>query len=190
GKTTVGDAFEQLGIDVIDADVIAHQITAPGEPALEKIVELFGPSAVDANGRLDRAFVRGRVFDKPELREKLEALLHPVIRERMDQAARRSTSAYCILSIPLLVESGNTARVDRVLVVDAPDERRRVWIQNRSGLSDKEIDKIFAAQSTRESRLAIADDVIVNDGSVADLTKKVETLHRKYVAMAAGASSA
>lgn len=189
GKTTVSDAFARLGVDVIDADVIAHQVTAPGEPVLQDIARLFGPGALDERGALNRAFVRSAAFQNPGLREMLEGLLHPVIRERMDAAARASRTSYCILSIPLLVESGNTARVDRVLVVDAPDDRRRAWIRTRSGLSDSDIDGIFAAQATREERRAVADDIILNDGSVEDLYEKVGALHQRYLELAAGKHS-
>lgn len=185
GKTTVSDRFQKLGVDVIDADVIAHQVTGPGEPVLEVIAAQFGAGVIDADGALDRARLRTEVFGSPEMRRRLEAILHPVIRERMEVLARESTTGYCVLSIPLLVETHNAAKVDRVLVVDAPDDMRRLWIKARSGLNDAEIDGIFKAQATREERLAVADDVIVNDGTLASLYERVDELHQRYLELGA-----
>lgn len=184
GKTTVSDHFARLGVAVIDADVIAHQVTAAGEPVLDDISRLFGSRALDTHGELDRGFLRDAVFRDPDKRYQLESLLHPIIRTRMEQAAETSPGVYCILSIPLLVESGNAARVDRVLVVDAPESLRRHWIHERSDLTDAEIDGILAAQASREQRLDAADDIIVNDGSLESLYHKVEELHRRYMELA------
>jgi len=185
GKTTVSDLFAELGVEVVDADVIAHEVTARGEAVLDDIAAEFGPQAIGPDGGMDRGYMRAKVFSDPDKRRRLEAILHPVIRERMEQKVRESSGPYSILSIPLLIESRNAAKVDRVLVVDAPDDRRRKWIRARSGLSDAEIDGIFAAQATREARIAAADDVLVNDGSIEDLRGKVKALHERYVEIAA-----
>ncbi len=184
GKTTVSDRFASLGVEVIDADVIAHEVTRSGEPVVEQIAAVFGDEVLDAGGALDRAALRRLVFADPGKRRRLEAMLHPVIRERMEERARKARAPYCILSIPLLVESRNAARVDRVLVVDAPDAMRRRWIKARSALSDEEIDGIMQAQATRDERLEAADDVIVNDGSIEELHARVDALHRRYLAIA------
>ena len=185
GKTTVSDRFGSHGITVIDADVIAHEVTRPGEPVIGTIAREFGAGMVDTDGALDRAALRRAVFDDPARRRLLESLLHPVIRERMNERAAAARSPYCILSIPLLVESRDTARVDRILVVDAPRAMRREWIRQRSGLDDAEIDAIMNAQATREERLRVADDVIVNDGSIEQLYERVDALHSRYLAWAA-----
>ena len=185
GKTTVSDLFAELGVEVIDADVIAHEVTAPGEAVLDEIAAEFGPRAICSDGGMDRGYMRSEVFSNPDKRRRLEAILHPVIRERMELKVRACSGPYCILSIPLLIESRNAAKVDRVLVVDAPDDRRREWIRARSGLSDAEINGIFAAQVSREARIAAADDVIVNDGPIEALKEKVEALHARYLEIAA-----
>ncbi len=185
GKTTVSDRFASHGVTVVDADLIAHEVTRAGEPVVVAIRETFGTDMVDADGVLDRAALRRVVFDDPDKRRQLESLLHPVIRERMNARAAAADSPYCILSIPLLVESHNAARVDRILVVDAPEVMRRQWIRERSGLDDTQIDAIIDAQATREERLRVADDVIVNDGSIEQLHQRVDATHLRYLAWAA-----
>lgn len=184
GKTTVSDRFAELGIDVIDADVISRALTAPGGDAVAAVIEAFGDGVADAGGALDRDALRRRVFADPGERRRLEAIVHPMVRREMALQEAASTTPYCIVSIPLLVESQEPGRVDRVLVVDAPDALRRQWIQARSGLSEVEIDGIFAAQASREQRLAAADDVIVNDGTIEQLHEQVDALHARYLALA------
>ncbi len=181
GKTTVSDYFAKLGVTVVDADEIAHRITKNNHPVLSEIARVFGPGFIDSKGTLDRKRMRIEVFRNPPKRQLLEQVLHPVIRDEMEQAAGACNGPYCIMSIPLLVEGGDTAHVDRILVVDAPDEKRREWIRARSGLDDAEIDAIFAAQVTREQRLAAADDVILNSSDLASLHRKVEQLHERYL---------
>ncbi|GJL81175.1 MAG: dephospho-CoA kinase [marine bacterium B5-7] len=184
GKTTVSNRFATLGVDIIDADVIAHTVTAPGQPLVDKIADVFGTNVIANDGSLDRAALRRLVFNTPTSRARLEALVHPVVRRTMDDQVKASHSAYCILSIPLLAESKDTTRVDRILVVDAPDTLRRQWITLRSNLNDDEIDAIFSSQASRVERLAIADDVIVNDGSLEDLYRQVDQLHLVYLEIA------
>jgi len=184
GKTTVSNLFAELGVQIIDADVLAHEITRNNHPALEQIRLAFGPEFIDAEGNLDRNRMRQRVFENPAERKRLEGILHPIIREEMNALGDACNDAYCIFSIPLLIEGGNIHRVDRILVIDADEARRRVWIKQRSGLSDAEIDGIFSAQVNREQRLAAADDVIDNNGTPSDLVPQVNQLHQKYMNLA------
>lgn len=184
GKTTVGALFAAFGVEVIDADEIARAVTRDDRAVLRAIAETLGARFIDADGGLDRAATRRAVFADAGLRKKLEGILHPVIRSRMEERAAACEDDYCILSVPLLLESGAVKRVDRVLVVDAPDEVRRARVRRRSGLSEREIDGVFAVQWERDRRLAAADDVIVNDGGVDDLDGVVETLHGRYLRLA------
>jgi dephospho-CoA kinase len=181
GKTQVSDNFANFAVPIIDADIIAHEITQNRHPALDKIASQFGREYVTDDGALDRQRMRKLVFDQPDKRKILEGILHPIIQSRMHMRAQACTKPYCILSIPLLLEGNNQGRVDRILVVDAPDANRRRWIKARSGLSDTEINGIFAAQVSRQKRLDSADDIITNDGSLKDLAEKVAELHERYL---------
>lgn len=186
GKSAVAARFRDHGIPVIDADEVAREVVEPGTPAHRELVAAFGEDALDAGGRVDRARLRARVFADPAQRRRLEAILHPRIREAMKRQADALDAPYCILMIPLLVESGGNYRLDRVLVVDADDARRIAWVQARSRLGREEIRRIMGAQATRGQRLAAADDVIVNDGDLDDLARKVDALHERYLALAGG----
>ncbi len=185
GKSTVARAFEARGIAVIDADALAHGLTAPGGAAIPAIRAAFGDALIDASGALDRAAMRQRVFADPGARRRLEAILHPLIRAETDRLARSAHSAYVILMIPLLVESGDPhARCDRVLVVDCPQEEQIRRVMARSGLPKADVEAIMATQVSRASRLAAADDVVDNSGEPARLDSQVENLHRSYLDLA------
>lgn len=186
GKSTVAAIFRELGVPVIDADEIGHELTRPGTATTAEILRLFGPAIQDRQGGLDRARLRRLVFSDPEKRRQLEALLHPRILSEMLRRAADLDAPYCILSIPLLLESGQQAVVDRVLVVDAPEILQKQRTMQRDGMSSIEVEAILSAQCPRQQRLAAADDVIVNDGNLDDLRKQVEALHRKYLALAGG----
>ncbi len=184
GKTAVAEMFAQLGVPVLDTDQIARDIVAPGMPALGQLVAEFGPEILDAQGGLDRARMRERVFGDPEQRRKLEAITHPAIRE---QLARRSAAAgggYQIHVIPLLVETGRPDAYDRVLVVDCPKAAQIERLVARDGTSREQAEKILAAQASREDRLNAAHDVIENTGTLEDLRRFVQTLHRNYALLA------
>jgi len=185
GKSTVASRFRHHGVPVIDADEVAREVVEPGQPAYGEVVEAFGPEVLGADGRVDRARLRQRVFSDAVQRKRLESILHPRIREAMRRQADAQDAPYCILMIPLLVESGGNYRLDRTLVVDADEDRRTQWVEERSGLSRQEVRGIMAAQASRAKRLEAADDVIVNDGSLNDLERKVDSLHRHYLALAA-----
>ena len=184
GKTTVANRFSALNVPIIDADVIAHEITAPHQTGYDKIVAHFGPALLSANGHLDRAQLREIVFKNPKEKHWLEATLHPVILETMQQKLQTLQAPYCILVIPLLVETANFSLVDRVLVIDAPESLQIQRTQQRSQLSEAQIRAIIKTQCTSAKRLKAADDVIVNDGDTTVLQQHVEQLHLKYLEMA------
>lgn len=180
GKTLVSDHFQSLGVPVIDTDVLAHDLVAPGSPALDQIRERFGGESISPDGTLDRSRLRKLVFEDPERRRELESILHPRIRAEVERRVSDLDAPYCIIVIPLLVESGFTDVIDRVLVVDADERDRVAWIQQRSGLAPVEIRRIIAAQASRAERLAAADDVLVNHAGIAELHRKVEELDTVY----------
>jgi dephospho-CoA kinase len=186
GKTTVTDMFAEYGIDVIDADVIARQVVEPGSDALTAIVQKFGPSIVQDDGHLNRQTLRAMVFSDAALKTWLNNLLHPLIREQMQEQTLAARSSYCLLSVPLLVENKLTTLVDRVLIVDVSEE---IQIE-RSVLRDKsnadQIRAIMRAQASRAERLACADDVVNNEGSLRELRPQVEKLHARYLRLSQG----
>jgi dephospho-CoA kinase len=181
GKSTVAEIFRRLGATIIDTDALSHALTRPGQPGLQAIVEAFGRELLDPQGRLDRARLRRLVFSDENARHRLEALLHPLIRQEVDRALGAATGPYVILVVPLLAETdGWRERVDRVLVVDCPEEEQIRRTMARSQLAREEVQAIMAAQASRARRLALADDVIVNNGSVADLEEAVRALDARY----------
>ncbi len=184
GKSTVTRFFRELGTPVIDADEVARQIVQPGSESLNEIISAFGPDILDQNGELDRARLREIIFSNAQKRHLLEGILHPRILEEMRRQAAQLSAPYCILSIPLLVETGHTGIVDRILVIDVPEEVQRQRAMQRDNLTARAYQAITMAQASREDRLAVANDVITNDGSLEALQQQVEALHRKYLAMA------
>ncbi|MBZ0126427.1 MAG: dephospho-CoA kinase [Rhodocyclaceae bacterium] len=186
GKSAASSLFDSLGAAVVDTDVIAHELTAPGGAAIESIRNAFGDEVIDARGALDRAAVRRKVFADASAKARLEAILHPMIRAEADRRSAAARAPYVVLVVPLLVESGGyRSRVRRVAVVDCPEEVQVARVMTRSGLSAEEARAIMAAQVSREQRLAVADDVIDNGGDLAALRPQVEALHRRYLEMAA-----
>jgi dephospho-CoA kinase len=189
GKSTVADMFADLGVPVIDTDVIARDVVRPGQPALEEIREAFGAGVIAADGTLDRSAMRAIVFGDDAARRRLEAILHPKIREITREQAEAAGGAYQVIVVPLLVESSLRAFVDRVLVVDCDEEIQVARLLERDTESEQQARKILAAQSTRDERLAIADDVIENEGSLEDTREQVLALHRSYLREAAARDS-
>ena len=185
GKSTVSRLFEQLGVPVVDADVVAREVVEPGQPALAEVVAAFGEGVLAGDGRLDRARLRELVFASPERRRELEGILHPRIREEMARRVAAIEAPYCIESVPLLVESGRSADVDRVLLVDLPERLQVERTLARDGGSEETVRAIIASQATREQRLAVADDVIDNSEPPAAVRRRVEDLHGRYLAAAA-----
>lgn len=188
GKSTVAECFARLGVPVIDTDVIARELTAPGTPALADIHARFG-NGVLVDGELDRAELRRRVFADDDARRQLEAILHPRIRAVVEHKLCELDTPYALVVIPLLVETqGYRHLLDRVLVVDCPEDVQVARVMARSGLSRAEVERILAAQATRAERRAAADDVIANTASRAVLCEEIDALHRRYLALAAASS--
>ena len=184
GKSTVADLFAELGIVVVDADVIAREVVAPGEVVLDAIGAYFGPEVITQDGYLDRALMRERIFENSASRHWLEALLHPLIRERMTEECQNARSAYCLLVVPLLVEHRLTDLCQRVLVVDASREVQIARSVHRDQNNEAQIEAIMATQASREQRLAAADDVLDNnDCSLEQLRAAVLQLHTQYLAL-------
>ncbi|WP_129640888.1 dephospho-CoA kinase [Peristeroidobacter agariperforans] len=183
GKSAVAEIFAQLGAPVLDTDQIARDVVEPGTPTLAKLVAEFGSEILDANGRLDRSRMRTRVFADPAQRKRLEAITHPAIREELAARAQRAQGPYQIHVIPLLIESGRAELYDRVLLVDTSEEAQLKRLLARDGSSEEQARQILAAQASREDRLDAADDVIVNTGTLQDLHKFVQTLHRNYTVL-------
>ena len=186
GKSLVADQFATLGAAVIDTDLIAHQLTGAGGAAMPAIRETFGDSFLTSEGALDRAAMRTHVFSDPAARKQLEAILHPMIAMQTRAQAQAATGDYLMFVVPLLTESGKWKnRVDRVLVVDCPESLQISRVMQRNQLSADTVQAIMNTQATRAARLAIADDVIVNDGSLAIVTDAVLRLHEQYRTLAA-----
>lgn len=190
GKSTVAHYFAALDVPVIDADQIARELVTPGSPALQEIAATFGPAIMQPNGELDRTMLRQRVFNDPTQRRRLEAILHPLVYAEMRRRIKTLHAPYCLLVIPLLLESGETALADRILVVDSPVNLQRQRVQARDALDDATLDAILRAQVSREQRLRAANDIIVNDGELPALRQQVEDLHRHYLNLAGKTSPA
>ena len=190
GKSAAADEFARLGATVVDTDLIAHRLTGPGGAALAAIQRLFGDAFVLPSGAMDRKRMRERVFADTAARKSLESVLHPMIREESERQIAAAAGTYVVHVVPLLVESGDfRRRVDRVLVVDCPEATQIARVRARSDLSGDEALAIVQSQASRAERLAAADDVIDNGGTLEDLRRQVAALHAKYVAMAEDAKS-
>ncbi|SAK83591.1 dephospho-CoA kinase [Caballeronia hypogeia] len=188
GKSTVADLFAARGVPLIDTDLIAHQITAPGGVAMPLIASEFGQDFIAANGSLDRAKMRALVFADDTAKTRLEAIVHPLIRAETERQRHAAPGTYHIVVVPLLVESGEwKARVSRVLVVDCPVETQIARVIRRNGFTRDQVLAIIAKQASREARIAAADDIIVNDeaATLDTLAEHVDTLHARYLALAA-----
>lgn len=187
GKTTVSQQFEALGIQVVDADIVAREVVAVGSPLLAQIAALFGTQILQADGSLNRGALRELIFQDEQKKQQLNQLLHPVIREQMLQQLKRAQSPYVILSAPLLLENGLDQFCQRVLVVDVSEATQLHRTSARDQVSVAQVNAILKAQLSRAERLEKADDVIDNDGSKAQLNAQIETLHSRYLALAAQA---
>lgn len=181
GKSLVADMFAARGASVVDTDQIAHSLTGPQGAAMPAILAAFGARMADSRGAMDRAQMRELVFRAPDAKRRLEAILHPMIRDATLAAAAAASGSYVILAIPLLVESGSwRQRVSRVLVVDCPEQVQVARVMARNGLAEAQVRAIMAAQAPRAVRLAAADDVIDNGGPIEALAPQVDRLHDLY----------
>ena len=186
GKTAASDWFAMQGITVVDADVVAREVVAVGQPALIEIQQTFGEWALLADGTLDRAALRQHVFDHPEDRKKLEQITHARIYASMSTQLRAATSPYVILVSPLLLESGKAGLASlcqRILVIDVPEIVQRERAGVRDGQTPESIDRIIAVQIARQDRLALADDIVVNDGELLHLYAQLQIIHQSYLKM-------
>ena len=187
GKSALEKAFAAHGIVVADADQLAREVVAPGEPALAAVVERFGADVLQADGQLDRAALRVRVFGDPDQRRALEAILHPAIRARLEAICRAAPGPYAIATVPLLTEGGGRAAypwLHRILVVDTPAAVQKARLMQRDGIDATLADQMMAAQASRAERLALADDIVVNDGDIHHLQHAADALHLRYLALA------
>ena len=185
GKTTVTRLFADFNIPIIDADIIAHQLVEPGQPALARIQSTFGQQVINPDGSLNRSELRNIVFADANLKQKLEAILHPLILRKIQAEAEALNAPYCIISIPLLFETGMDRWVDRILVIDCPVETQISRVKHRDGLSEETIRTIIASQASRELRNTQADDLIDNSQSNSQLAEQVKTLHNLYLLLSA-----
>ncbi|WP_251978991.1 dephospho-CoA kinase [Salinicola avicenniae] len=191
GKSAVARCFGEHGVGWVDADDVAREIVMPGEPALAEIVSRHGPAILQADGQLDRRALRNRVFEDPVERRWLEQTTHPRIRQRLHdhlQRLRESGSPYCLLVSPLLIETDQRQIVDRILVVDVPEATQLARTATRDGVEHRQIEAIMAAQSSRDTRLAAADDVIDNSGDRQSLQTQVDRLDAYYRQLASSFS--
>lgn len=190
GKSAAASEFERLGAVLVDTDAIAHELTQPGGQAIWEVERIFGPDVIGPSGAMDRKKMRERVFADPVARKALEALLHPLIREASGARIAAAQGPYVIHVVPLLIESADYRnRVDRVLVIDSPEELQVERVRARSGLSAEEVRAIVASQASRAARLAAADDVIENRGTIDALRKQVAAFHQKYLQYSKAARS-
>ncbi|WP_426104006.1 dephospho-CoA kinase [Massilia sp. TSP1-1-2] len=182
GKTTVANMFAALGATLVDTDEIAHALTAPGGAAMPALTDAFGAAFATPDGAMDRARMRSLVFSDPAAKARLEAILHPRIRDAALAAAARASGSYVMYVVPLLIESGTwRARVARVLAIDCPEAVQVARVMARNGLTEEQVRAIMATQVTRAERLAGADDVITNDGAINTLEPQIALLHAQYL---------
>ena len=187
GKTTVANVFAEYGIDLIDADIIARDVVAIGSVGLARITEKFGNRILLDDGNLDRSQLRTAIFSAPQLKNWLNQLLHPLIREKMLADIDRATSPYCLLIVPLMIENNLQTLTDRLLVVDVDQQTQIMRTQQRDNVSLEQINNILAAQASRQQRLDAADDIICNNGDNQALLTQVAQLHLHYLALARAA---
>jgi dephospho-CoA kinase len=186
GKSTVTELFANLGVPIIDADIVARQVVEPGQPALKEIINNFSPKIIGEDGHLDRTQLRQIIFDDPTKRKTLEALLHPRIRQAIQQqlAQLPETTPYCILSVPLLFESGQYSFINRTLVIDIDEQLQIARTCQRDDIPLAQAERIIEAQMPRQQRLSQADDIILNDGDREQLKIQVSALHQKFLILA------
>jgi dephospho-CoA kinase len=189
GKSSVCALFAELGVPIVDADIVARQLVEPGRPALKKLVGAFGEAILNRDASLNRPMLRHLAFSDAHCKQTLDAIMHPLIYAEIERQVNALSTPYCIMAIPLLVETRNPYTVDRILVVDCPEEMQRQRVMARDRLDRAQTDAIMAAQSSRAQRLTLADDVIENTGVLAGLAEQVKNLHNSYLLLATARKS-
>lgn len=184
GKSTVASLFAQLGIPGVDADIVAREVVAPGAPCLKQIQQHFGSQAISPSGELDRKWLRERIFSQPEEKNWLNQLLHPVIRQELLRQLAAINAPYALLIAPLLLENQLNRYTDRVLVVDVSEQMQLQRTLARDNVSEQQVSAIMASQLSRQARLELADDIIINEGTTAELQQQITTLHQQYLELA------
>ncbi len=190
GKTTIASMFAELGAYLVDTDLIAHALTAENGTAISAIENAFGSEFILSSGAMNREKMRQRVFSQPNEKKRLEAILHPLIREKTEAAAKESTGIYTIFVVPLLVESGSwKQRVSRVLVIDCSEQTQLQRVMKRNGMTPEQVLSIMQTQANRDQRLNAADDIIASEGTLDEIKLEVRRLHDKYVKLSAEAKT-
>lgn len=184
GKSTVCQLFAQYGIAIIDADLIAREIVQPGQPTLEAIIQLFGPRILNADGTLNRSALRDIVFADPQALAKLNGIMHPTIFRAIDYAVAQAQSVYCVVAVPLLVETGCQNRFDRILVINCDTKTQIQRVSQRDQLAAEQIQAIIDSQLPANERAKYADDLIINNGNFEILAEQVKKLHNSYIQLA------
>ena len=184
GKTSASNLFASHGVPILDTDLAARTVVEPGQPALNEIKMTFGNDVITASGELDRAALREIIFEHPEKRRELEAILHPKIRAHINALKDQLDAPYCIIVVPLFLESGRGYAADRLLVIDVPTDLQRERLAKRDNTGLEQIEQILKSQATREERLSAADDVIDNTASPESLAARVAELHQQYLSQA------
>lgn len=184
GKTTACNLFKGMGVPVIDADQVTRDLTSPGKPALDAIARTFGRELIKDDGGLDRDRMRKIIFNDADARRKLESILHPLVYAEIERLTGEVDADYCIVSIPLLLETGNADQFDRVLVIDVPEDIQRERATRRDNTDPMEIQSIIDSQISRSERLKLADDIVRNNGDIASLEKQINQIHEKYTELA------
>ncbi|MCC8463038.1 dephospho-CoA kinase [Photorhabdus bodei] len=187
GKTTIANAFAALGVPLVDADIIAREVVAPGTPALQTISEHFGHDILTPDGNLNRALLRQKIFTNNQEKQWVNQLLHPLIHQETRRQLEQITALYVIWVIPLLVENNLRHLADRILVVDVSPELQISRVATRDGISNQQVENILAAQASRSERLAYADDIISNHDNVQAIAPRVAELHQQYLKLAGSA---
>jgi len=189
GKSTVCELFAQLDVPIIDTDVIARQLVEPGQLALANLTENFGPAILNTDGTLNRAQLRELAFSDDLHKQQLDAIMHPLIYAELEHQAAGLITPYCIMAIPLLLETQQQQIVDRILVVDCDPARQIKRVMNRDHISNQQAESIIATQASRDQRLAAADDLIENNGTADHLAEQVKSLHNSYLFLATARTS-
>lgn len=184
GKTAVSDHLQSLGIDIVDADIASRTVVEPGQPALEKIAEHFGADILFANQSLDRAALRQKIFSNPDDKRWLESLLHPLIAEEISYQLTKTQSSYAVFVSPLLLEAGQDAICDKILLVDVPEETQIARTTKRDNNDEEQVKRIISSQASRSKRLEKADDIIKNTQGLDYLQQQIDTIHQHYLALA------